>query len=51
VLVATLVAVVLIVNVASALVPGADAALAALPIVVLVLVVGTILVLARSLRG
>lgn len=38
-------------SVVSALVPGIDATLAAAPIVVIVLVVGTVLVLARSLRG
>ena len=38
-------------SVISALVPGIDATLAAVPIIVLVLVVGTVLVLARSLRG
>ena len=38
-------------SVISALVPGIDATLAAVPIVVVVLVVGTVLVLARSLRG
>jgi hypothetical protein len=49
-LVVTLVVAVLVVNVLSALIPGMDGALAALPIVVLILVVGTVLVLARSLR-
>lgn len=38
-------------SVVSALVPGMDATLAAVPIVVVVLVVGTVVVLARSLRG
>lgn len=38
-------------SVVSALVPGIDATLAAVPIVVVVLVVGTVVVLARSLRG
>lgn len=38
-------------SVLSALVPDIDATLAAVPIVVVVLVVGTIFVLARSLRG
>jgi hypothetical protein len=45
-----LVAVILVVNIISALVPGIDGALASLPIVVLILVVGTALILARSLR-
>jgi hypothetical protein len=48
--VAVLVGALLAVNVISALVPGVDGALASLPIVVLVLVVGTVAVLARSLR-
>ena len=47
---ALLVAVILAVNVVSALVPGIDGVLASLPIVVLVLVVGTLAVLSRSLR-
>lgn len=46
-----LVVAVLALNVVSALVPGMDAALATLPIVVLLLVVGTVLVLGRALRG
>lgn len=50
VLVALLVIAVLVVNVVSALVPGIDAALASLPVVVLLLVVGTVLVLGRSMR-
>ena len=45
-----LVIAVLAVNVVSALVPGIDAALASLPVVVLLLVVGTVLVLGRSIR-
>jgi len=45
-----LVAAILVVNIVSALVPGVDGALASLPIVVLILVVGTVLILARSLR-
>ena len=49
-LVAALVLTVLAVNVASVLVPGFDGALASLPIVVLLLLVGTLLILARSLR-
>lgn len=35
----------------SALVPGIDGTLAAAPIVVVVLVIGTVVVLARSVRG
>ena len=46
-----LVVAILAINVVSALVPGIDGALASLPIVVLILVVGTVLVLARSLRS
>jgi len=42
---------VLALNVVSAVVPGMDAALATLPIVVLLLVVGTAVVLGRALRG
>ena len=38
-------------SVVSALVPGIDATLAAVPIVIGILVVGTVLVLARSLRN
>ena len=38
-------------SVVSALLPGIDATLAAVPVIVVVLVVGTVLVLARSLRG
>ena len=38
-------------SVVSALVPGMDAALAAVPVVILVLVLGTVVVLARSIRG
>jgi hypothetical protein len=49
-LVAALVAGILAVNVLSALVPGLDGLLAAWPVVVLVLVVGTVAVLLRSLR-
>ncbi len=50
-LIAALAAGVLLASVASALLPGADGALAAMPVVVLVLVVGTVLVLVRSLLG
>ena len=45
-----LVVAILGINVVSALVPGIDGALASLPIVVLILVAGTVLILARSLR-
>ena len=38
-------------SVVSALVPGMDAALAAVPVVIGILLVGTVVVLARSLRG
>jgi hypothetical protein len=49
-IVASLVVALLAVNVVSALVPGMDGALASLPIVVVVLVVGTLVILARTLR-
>jgi hypothetical protein len=45
-----LVVLVLAVNLVSAAVPGMDGVLASWPIVVLILVGGTVLVLARSLR-
>ena len=38
-------------SVISALIPDIDGTLAAVPVVVVVLVVGTVVVLARSLRG
>ena len=38
-------------SVISALIPGIDGTLAAVPLVIVVLVVGTVIVLARSLRG
>jgi uncharacterized membrane protein YccC len=38
-------------SVVSALIPDIDSTLAAVPLVIVVLVVGTVLVLARSLRG
>lgn len=38
-------------SVVSALIPDIDGTLAALPLVIVVLVVGTVLVLARSVRG
>lgn len=41
----------LLASVISGLVPGIDGTLAAAPIVVVVLVVGTVLVLVRSVRG
>ena len=49
-LVAALVVAILAINLVSALVPGLDGALASLPVVVLLLVVGTLLILGRSLR-
>jgi hypothetical protein len=48
--VAVLVLVVLVLNVVSAVVPGMDGALAAAPVVVGILVAGTLLVMARALR-
>ena len=50
-LMSAVVALVLLVDVATAMVPGMDAALAAVPIVIVVVLVGTLLVLARSVRG
>jgi hypothetical protein len=41
----------LLLSLVSALVPGIDGTLAAVPIVVVVLVVGTVVVLVRSVRG
>ena len=49
-LLAALVVAVLAVNLLSALLPGLDGALASLPIVVAILVAGTVLILARSVR-
>lgn len=49
-LVALLVLAVLATSIVSGLVPGMDGAFAAWPIVVLVLIAGTIVVLARSIR-
>ena len=49
-LLGALVVAVLAINVASAAVPGMDGALASMPIVVLILVIGTIVVLGRSIR-
>jgi hypothetical protein len=45
-----LVVAILAINVISALVPGLDGALASLPVVVLILVVGTLVILVRTLR-
>jgi len=45
-----LVVAILVINVISALVPGLDGALASLPVVVLILVVGTLVILVRTLR-
>ena len=49
-LLGALVVAVLAINVVSAAVPGMDGALASMPIVVLILVIGTIVVLGRSMR-
>ncbi len=49
-LIGLLVVAVLAVNLVSAMLPGMDGALASAPIVVIVLVLGTVLILARSLR-
>jgi hypothetical protein len=46
----SLVVALLAASVVSALVPGIDATLAAVPVVIAVLVLGTVLVLVRSLR-
>ena len=48
---AGLVLAVLVVNVLSAVVPGMDGALASAPIIVLILVIGTVFVLVRSIRA
>jgi hypothetical protein len=45
------VTVILALNVASALVPGMDGLLASVPVIVAILVGGTILVMVRVLRG
>ena len=50
-LIALLVAAILVINVVSALVPGMDGALASMPIVVAILVSGTIVILVRALRS
>jgi hypothetical protein len=49
-LIGALVAIVLVLNLVSAFVPGMDGVLASVPVVVLLLVGGTLLVLLRSLR-
>ena len=49
-LLGALVVAVLAINVVSAAVPGMDGALASMPIVGLILVIGTIVVLGRSMR-
>jgi hypothetical protein len=41
----------LLLSVISALIPDIDGTLAAVPLIIIALVVGTVLVLARSLRG
>jgi hypothetical protein len=51
VLVGLLVAAVLLVSLVSAWLPEIDGALASAPIVVIALVVGTVLLMARTLRG
>ena len=50
-IVAALVLGLLAAGVVSALVPGIDAALTAVPLIIAALVVGTVLMLIRSLRG
>ncbi len=50
-IVAAIVAGLLLASVLSALVPGVDATLAAVPLIIVVLVVGTVFVLIRSARG
>ena len=50
-MIALLVVAILVINVVSALVPGMDGALASMPIVVAILVAGTIVILVRALRG
>lgn len=49
-LIGSLVVAVLVLNLVSALVPGVDGALAAAPVVVVLLGAGTVLVLVRALR-
>ena len=49
-LIAVLVVVILILNLVSAFVPGMDGALASAPIVVGILIGGTVLILARAVR-
>jgi hypothetical protein len=46
---ALLVVIILVINVLSALLPGMDGALASMPIVVAILVGGTLFILARAL--
>lgn len=50
-IIVTLLVALLALSVLSALIPGIDGTLAAAPLVIIMLVVGTVLVLARSLRG
>jgi hypothetical protein len=50
-IVGALVVIVLAAGVISALVPGLDATFAAVPIVIAILVIGTVVVLGRSLRA
>jgi len=49
-LIGLLVVAILVINVISALVPGMDGAFASMPVVVLILVVGTLVILVRTLR-
>ena len=49
--IAVLVVAILAINVVSALLPGMDGALASMPIIVAVLVGGTLLILVRALRN
>jgi hypothetical protein len=51
IVIAVLVVAILVINVASALLPGVDGALASMPIVVAILVGGTIVILVRALRS
>jgi hypothetical protein len=49
-LIAVLVAIVLVLNIVSAFVPGMDGALASAPVIVGILIAGTLLILARAIR-
>ena len=50
-IVGAIVAGLLLASLVSAFVPGIDATLAAVPLIIVVLVVGTLVVLVRSVRG